>query len=148
MLELLDKLHAEYTRIKLVNRWTKGASQDSEMIALTAEISNLKTLIANLAKPDQPPPTKGGRNKPTFIPKEGDRESATVNGVQWHYCHTCFGGKGVWNKTHTTAQHLVHTGKGFKGKKDPPLTELKPPPSDITPAMALLLLLTLLPKMT
>jgi len=73
MLKLLDKLDAEYDRIKRLGRWTKGKSQDSEIIALTAEISGLKNLVANLAK--QATATtgalvpKGGGNKPTFIPK-------------------------------------------------------------------------------
>jgi hypothetical protein len=136
MLELLAKFDAEYTRLKSLNRWTKDTTQDSEIIALTAEITNLKTLIANLANKNastQPPPTKGS-NKPTFIPKEGEKETATVNENQWFYCRTCFGGKGAWNKTHTTAQHVVGAGKGFKGgKKTPPLTTTPPPSSDTTP---------------
>ncbi len=87
MLELLAKFDAEYTRLKSLNRWTKDTTQDSEIIVLTAEISNLKTLIANLANKNmstQPPPMKGS-NKPNFILKEGEKETATVNDMQWYY---------------------------------------------------------------
>ena len=119
MLDLLDKLDAEYERIVALGRWCKGKSQDSEIIALTAEISGLKALLANLASsPTAPLILKSGREKPTFIPKEGEKETTTVNGVLWHYCRTCFGGKGTWNKTHTTEKHVVGAGKGYKGGKD------------------------------
>jgi len=87
MLEPLEKLDEEYNRIVALGRWEKDKSQDSEIIALTAEISSLKTLMANLAKAT-PGPTvpKGNPNKPTSVPKTGEKETTTVNGVLWHYC--------------------------------------------------------------
>jgi hypothetical protein len=47
MLELLDELDNEYTRINSLNRWEKGA-QGSEIVALTAELSTLKKSFAKL----------------------------------------------------------------------------------------------------
>ena len=95
MLDLLDKLDAEYDRIVALGRWSKGKSQDTEIIALTAEISGLKTFLANLAKSTTTPVIpKSGSAKPKFTPKEGEKETTTVDGVLWHFCRTCFGGKG------------------------------------------------------
>jgi hypothetical protein len=47
----------------------------------------------------------------------------SLNSVLWQWCQTCFGGKGSWNKTHTTTKHVVGAGKGYKGgdkDKEPP----------------------------
>ena len=139
MLELLDKLDAEYERIAALGRWSKEKPQDSEIIALTAELSTLKILLANLATKATTPviPKTGG--KPKSIPKEGEKETATVDGVLWHYCRTCFGGKGTWNKTHTTEKHVVGAGKGYKGglkDKDPPTPGGPTPPPDATANLA------------
>jgi len=56
-------------------------------------------------------------------PKEGEKETTTLNGVTWHYCQKCFGGKGSWNKTYTTSEHIKSAGKGYKnGKEENPPT--------------------------
>jgi hypothetical protein len=60
----------------------------------------------------------GTPKKPTQPPKEGKKQTTTINGVIWHYCQKCFGGKGAWNKTHTTAEHVKGAGKGYKNVKD------------------------------
>ena len=48
MLDLLDNLDAEYVRIKALNCWEKNPQQNSEIIALTAQLFDLKALIATL----------------------------------------------------------------------------------------------------
>ena len=57
-------------------------------------------------------------SKPAEPPKEGAKQTVTINGVVWKWCQTCFRGDGTWNRTHTTAQHVVGAGKGHatKGK--------------------------------
>ena len=141
-LELLEKLDDEYNHIVALGHWEKDKSKDSEIITLTAEISSLKTLMANLAKVT-PGPTvpKGNSNKPTSVPKAGEKETATVNGVLWHYCRMCFGGKGAWNKTHTTEKHVVGAGKGYKGGrekvKNPPTPGCEPALANATANLAM-----------
>jgi hypothetical protein len=126
MLELLDNFDFEYTRIKALNRWDKSPSQNSEIIALTAQLSDLKALMANFqasTKQETNPIDTNRSKKPAHPPKSGDKETVTINGILWQWCQTCFGGKGSWNKTHTTAKHVVGAGKGYKGgdkDKDPP----------------------------
>ena len=137
MLELLDELDNEYTRINSLNRWEKG-SQGSEILALTAELSKLKSSFAKLQQSKQQqsapsgtvkkvePPTAAPKgvppsmptNKPAEPPKEGAKQTVTINGVIWKWCQTCYRGDGTWNRTHTTAQHVVGAGKGHatKGK--------------------------------
>jgi hypothetical protein len=126
MLDLLDNLDAEYIRIKALNRWEKNPTQNSEIIALTAQLSDLKALIANLqisAKKETNPIDTNRSKKPAHPPKSGEKDIVTLNGVIWQWCQTCFGGKGSWNKTHTTSKHVVGAGKGYKGgekEKNPP----------------------------
>ena len=52
MLELLDELDNEYTRINSLNCWEKG-SQGSVILALTAELSKLKSSFAKLQQSKQ-----------------------------------------------------------------------------------------------
>jgi hypothetical protein len=137
MLQLLDHLDEEYKRIKSLNRWDKGTNQGNpEIIALTAEISHLKILLANINKNNGTTLTRS--TKPTKPPKDSEPETTTINGTVWHYCKTCFGGKGAWNKTHTTDKHVVGAGKGYKGgpKKtpDPPTPTPTPTPTDAATA--------------
>jgi hypothetical protein len=119
MFQLLDNLDLEYTRLKSLNRWDKQPAKNSEIIALTAELSFLKAYIAKLQK--VPSQDSGTIRKPTQPPKEGEEETTTINGITWHYCQKCFSGKGSWNKMHTTAEHVKGAGRGYKGGKDPPV---------------------------
>ena len=146
MLELLDELDNEYNRIKALNRWVP--KENTEIIALTAEVSKLKATITklnnnnnngsnnnnsknnNTKKPNDvknTSSTNSGTNaakvrskKPLDPPKPGAKLTTTVDGVTWKWCQTCFSGKGSWNKTHTTDQHVVGAGKGYQGKKETP----------------------------
>ena len=133
MLEILDELDNEYTRINSLNRWEKGA-QGSEILALTAELSTLRKSFAKLqqSKPQQSvpsgtikkveTPTSAPKampsNKPPEPPKEGGKQTVTIDGVAWKWCQTCFRGTGTWYRTHCTAQHTVGAGRGHatKGK--------------------------------
>jgi hypothetical protein len=129
MFQLLDTLDQEYERLLSLNRWEKQPVKNSEIIALTAELTSLKAYVAKLQK--LPPNPTGTVKKPTQPPKEGEKETTTVNGVLWHYCQKCFGGKGSWNKTHTTSEHVVGAGKGYKGKApDPPTPGVPGTPSE------------------
>jgi hypothetical protein len=121
MFQLLDTLDQEYERLQALNRWEKpSVEQNSEILALTAELSSLKAYVAKVQK--MPATPTGTVKKPTQPPKDGEKEATTVNGVIWHYCQKCFGGKGSWNKTHTTSEHVVGAGKGYKGKIPNPPT--------------------------
>ncbi len=88
----------------------------------------MKILLANINKNNGTTLTKS--TKPSKAPKDSEPETTTINGNFWHYCTTCFSGKGAWNKTHTTDQHVVGAGKGYKGglkkTQDPPT----PTPTD------------------
>jgi hypothetical protein len=88
----------------------------------------LKILLANINNNNGATLTKS--TKPSKALKEGEPETTTIDGTVWHYCKTCFSGKGAWNKTHTTDKHVVGAGKGYKGgpkkTQDPPT----PTPTD------------------
>jgi hypothetical protein len=116
MLQLLDTLDLEYKRLQSLNRWEKQPVKNAEILALTAKLSSLKSHIAKLQK--SPTPQDTGTKRPTQPPKEGENQTTTVNGVIWHYCQKCFGGKGTWNKTHTTIEHVKGAGKGYKNVKE------------------------------
>jgi hypothetical protein len=116
MLQLLDNLDLEYTRLQSLNRWEKHPAKISEVIALTAKLSSLKAYITKLQK--VPSQDSGTFKKPTHPPKDGEKETTTTNGVTWHYCQKCFNGKGSWNKTHITAELVKGAGKGYKGGKE------------------------------
>jgi hypothetical protein len=128
MLQLLDNLDLEYTHLQSLNRCEKQPAKNSEIIALTAELSSLKAYIAKLQK--VPSQDSGTIKKPTHPPKDSEKESTTINGVTWHYCQKCFNGKGSWKKTHTTAEHVKGAGKGYKdGKEQSPPTPGRQEPS-------------------
>jgi len=120
MFQLLDTLDQEYERLQALNHWLKPSAKNTEILALTTDLSSLKAYVAKLQKTPTTP--TGTIKKPTQPPKEGEKETTTVNGVIWHYCQKCFGGKGSWNKTHTTSEHVVGAGKGYKGKVPNPPT--------------------------
>jgi hypothetical protein len=133
MLELLDNLDTEYVRIKSLNRWDKGG-QNSEILALTAELTKSFAKLTPSPPAQQPKkekkvePSSSSKGpdsphslKPSEPPKEGGKQTVTINGATWKWCQTCFRGKGTWNKTHCTAQHTAGAGKGYAGKgKDSP----------------------------
>jgi len=132
MFQLLDTLDQEYERLQALNRWEpRQPVKNPEILALTAELSSLKAYVAKLQKTPTPNPTGNSSKKPTQPPKDGDKETTTINGVLWHYCKKCFGGKGSWNKTYTTSEHVVGAGKGYKGKtQDTPTPGVPTPSSD------------------
>jgi hypothetical protein len=130
MFQLLDTLDQEYEHLQSLNRWEKQPVKNLEIIALTAELTSLKAYVAKLQKPS-PNPT-GTIKKPAQPPKDGKKKTTTLNGVTWHYCQKCFGGKGSWNKTHTNSEHVKGTGKGYKNGKEenPPTPEVSDASSD------------------
>jgi len=117
MFQLLDTLDKEYEHLQALNRWEpRQPAKNPEILALTAELSSLKAYVTKLQKAN--PDSGGTPKKPTQPPKEGEKQTTTINGVIWHYCQKCFGGKGAWNKTHTTAEHVKGAGKGYRNVKD------------------------------
>jgi len=97
--------------LQALNRWEpRQHAKNPEILALAAELSSLKAYVAKLQKSNLEPT---GPKKPTHTPKEDEKQTATINGVIWHYCQKCFGGKGAWNKTHTTVEHVKGAGKGY-----------------------------------
>ncbi len=122
MLELLDKLDAQYNRINNLSCWIKKG--DPQVLSLTATISNLQSqlsfiknkygsLQALIAKttstnPPTPSPTQTKLQKPP--PKQPDApEIITFQDLVWKWCDKCFGGS--WNCTHITSEHVPRIGK-------------------------------------
>jgi hypothetical protein len=138
MFQLLDTLDQEYERLQALNRWEpRQPAKNPEILALTAELSSLKAYVTKLQKAPVPNPNGNNIKKPTQPPKEGEKETTTLNGITWHYCQKCFGGKGSWNKTHTTAEHVKGAGKGYKGKDgNPPTPGIPEPTSDVAANLA------------
>jgi hypothetical protein len=101
LLDLLDQLDTEYTRINNLGRWSK--QEDPQVLALLAnfntfqtnysslqkECSSLRAIIANKDKL-QPSPS-GPSNKPTKW-KPGDPEIVELNGTTWKWCAKCLNG--------------------------------------------------------
>jgi hypothetical protein len=125
MLQLLDKLDLEYTRINNLGCWIK--KEDPQVLALTATISNLKSELSSIkhqysslhalvAKNTSTTPllettpssTHTQLQKPP--PKQpSDPEIVTFQNVVWKWCDKCFGGS--WNRTHVTSEHVPGVGK-------------------------------------
>jgi hypothetical protein len=118
LLDLLDQLDTEYTRINNLGRWSKP--DDPQVLALMANFTSLRSnystlqkecasLRALLASKDQtqPPPT-GSTNKPSKW-KPGEPEVVELNGTTWKWCAKCF--NGAWTKTHVTAEHVRGRGR-------------------------------------
>jgi hypothetical protein len=59
-------------------------------------------------------------NKPPEPPKEGGKQTVTINGIVWIWCQTYFHGPGTWNRTHCTAQYTVGAGRGPAAKGNTP----------------------------
>jgi hypothetical protein len=118
MFQLLDTLDQEYERLQALNRWEKQPVKNTEIMALTAELHSLKAYIAKLQKTPTSQDLGHSSKKPTQPPKDGKVQTTTINGIVWHYCQKCFGGKGAWKKTHVTEEHVRGAGKGYKNSKD------------------------------
>jgi len=138
MFQLLDTLNQEYERLQALNRWEKQPAKNTEILALTAELSSLKAYITKMQKNSttQDSGNSNSSKKPTQPPKEGEAQTTTINGIIWHYCQKCFGGKGAWNKTHVTEEHVRGAGKGYKNSKDqdPPVPGQTPNSNTIATA--------------
>jgi hypothetical protein len=125
MLQLLDKLDLEYTRINNLGCWIK--KEDPQVLALTATISNLKSelssikhqygsLHALLAKSTSATPLQASPPLPTqtklqkLPPKQPtDPDIVTFQNIIWKWCDKCFGSS--WNRTHITSEHVPGIGK-------------------------------------
>jgi hypothetical protein len=105
MMQFLAKVDLEYTCLLHLNQG-KTNDHNSTIIALRAELSDLKLALLT-AKKDAPQPTGPPKQKPTWIPKEGQPLVVTQNNKTWKYCGKCR----RWNQTHTTPEH--------KSKNDP-----------------------------
>jgi hypothetical protein len=136
MLDLLDLLDNEYTRINNLGRWHR--KEDTQILALTASLQNLQSQLSSLhnrymallaSKNTPPPPTPNPTklNKPP--PRQADApEVIEFEGRTWKWCDKCFGG--VWNRTHVTAEH--QQGKGRSKQRQNP-SDTPSPPTTITP---------------
>jgi hypothetical protein len=120
MLELLDKIDAEYNRIDNLGHWIK--KEDPQVLALIATISNLQSqlptiknqygslqaLLAKTKSPTTPSPTQTKLQKP--LPKRPDEpEITTFQDLVWKWCDKCFSGS--WNRIHITSKHVPGVGK-------------------------------------
>jgi hypothetical protein len=79
MMQFLAKVDSEYTRLVHLNQW-KTHDPNSTIVALRAEIS---------------------KQKPTWVPKDGQPLEVLHNNKKWKYCGRCK----RWNQTHTTLEH-------------------------------------------
>ena len=57
-------------------------------------------------------------------PKDGEPTQKTVNGVLFKWCQKCRGGKGHWNKTHSTDEHKENFFKDKKKEDGEPSAKL------------------------
>ena len=119
MLELLDQLDIEYTRINNLGQWVK--KDDSRILALMATISTLQTQLSTLKNqynslhdlvaqktPPPPPPTNGKLQKAPPR-KVSNPEITEHNGYMWKWHDKCF--NRCWNRTRVTAEHVPGVGK-------------------------------------
>jgi hypothetical protein len=92
LLDLLDDLDAEYSKINNLGRWK--TPKDSQLLALMANFSHLQkectSLKALLAAKDIKPPPTGIKKPPKW--KEGDPEVIDFEGTTWKWCAKCFSG--------------------------------------------------------
>jgi hypothetical protein len=97
MMQFLAKVDLEYTRLVNLNQW-KTNDPNSTIVALRAEISDLKVAL----QATKPPPMSGQpKQKPTWVPKDGQPLEVFHNNKNWKYCGRCK----RWNQTHTTLEH-------------------------------------------
>ena len=97
MMQYLAKVDLEYSRLLNLNQW-KMNDPNSTIVALHAEIADLKVAL-QATKPL--PPSGQQKQKPTWVPKEGQPLEVTHNNKLWKYCGRCK----CWNQTHTTPEH-------------------------------------------
>jgi hypothetical protein len=126
MLDLLDQLDLEYTRISNLGRWIK--KEDSQVLALTATIASLQSKLSSLQGQysslhalfaqsilTPTPKTQDKLQKPPPR-KPSDPEITTFNGLVWKWCDKCFNGS--WNHTHITSEHVAGVGKRNRRRQD------------------------------
>jgi hypothetical protein len=146
MLELLDKLDAEYNRINNLGRWTKR--EDPQVLALTATISTLQSQLSTLkgqygslqaliaktissTNANTPTPTVTKLQKPP--PKHpNDPEIIEFKGYTWKWCDKCF--DGTWNRTHVTSEHVAGVGKRHRRREPPPSDNKNAPAAPVPQA--------------
>jgi hypothetical protein len=97
MMQYLAKVDPEYSRLLNLNQW-KTNDPNSTIVALRAKIADLKVAL-QATKPL--PPSGQQKQKPTWVPKEGQPLEVTHNNKLWKYCGRC---KRL-NLTHTTPEH-------------------------------------------
>jgi len=97
MMQYLAKVDLEYSRLLNLNQW-KTNNPNSTIVALRAEIADLKVALqAN----KRPPPSGQQKQKPTWVPKDGQSLEVNHNDKRWKYCGRCK----RWNQTHTNTEH-------------------------------------------
>ena len=97
IMQFLAKVDLEYAHLLNLNQW-KSNDTNSMIVTLHAEIADLKVVLqAN--KP--PPPPSQQKQKPTWVPKDGQPLEVTHNDKKWKYCGHCK----RWSQTHTTPEH-------------------------------------------
>jgi hypothetical protein len=120
---LIDNTLAYYVNLKNTGAWKTETSHNSQIIALTTQLFDLKTKISNLVfkktplKQDKNVPTSG---KPRYafelwrlekVDKKLEHNMVERNDKTWHWCdkHTYNGKNGVVSKeinvTHKPDQH-------------------------------------------
>ena len=127
ILELLDRLDLEYTRIYSLGRWERG--KNPEILALTAQVSKLQSQLSNMTPAVSSSRSSDSRPgnikslKPPNPPKEGGSEVCDYNGKTWKFCKTCFSDRGGnWNQTHTSSEHKAKSPivRSTPPRRDPP----------------------------
>jgi hypothetical protein len=116
MMQFLAKVDLEYSRLVQLNQW-KNNDPNSTIVALCAELSDLKLALL-AAKKDPPNPTGPPKQKPTWIPKEGQPLVVVQNNKTWTNCGKCR----RWNQTHTTPEHKSKSDAPSQGAQQIPGT--------------------------
>jgi hypothetical protein len=148
LLDLLDQLDTEYTRICNLGRWNR--QENPQVLALIANLNSLQANYSNLQKEcvslrslvtskDKPQPSTSNK-PPKWTP--GQPEVKELNGTIWKWCAKCF--NGAWTKTHVTSEHVRGRGRQSihktpqdtnNGNSNAPIPQANlSTTSDITPA--------------
>jgi len=101
LLDLLDELDTEYTRIKNLGRWEK--QEDPYVLALQSSFSALQANYSTLQKDylslksqlTKKTPTNNVQKPAKW--KQGEPEVVELNGVIWKWCAKCF--NGAWTSS-------------------------------------------------
>jgi len=156
---LMQVAQNKYKLLKEEGKWNAPSSEEEELVALCAEVQNLKILKANKVKSEGPPKGKQGKGKekkkygvpkkprkPSWMyipPKPNESHTKTVGDKEWHWCpkHECW------------VRHLPNKceGKGYVPNKrknrnegqqtrqtEEPQPEQEPPNKKVKMAEALL----------